>query len=62
MGLDISVGSLAWCLANGEFEGAQWTQRDLSEVTRLLAADGLPAHIEPQTLPKMSDRCRLRGM
>jgi hypothetical protein len=62
MGLAIEVGPLAWCLANGEVEGADWILRDLREINRLLAAEGLPPHVEPQTLPRLRDRCRLRGM
>ncbi|QJW95996.1 hypothetical protein [Frigoriglobus tundricola] len=62
MGLDLSVGTLAWCLANGEAEGADWTRRDMREINRLLAANGLSAHVEPETLPNLRDRCRLHGM
>jgi hypothetical protein len=62
MSLAIEVGPLAWCFANGEQEGAEWTQRDIREINRILAANGLPAHIEPLALPRLDDRCRLRGM
>ncbi len=62
MSLDLSVGTLAWCLANGEKEGADWTRRDMREINRLLTVSGMPGHVEPQTLPKLRDRCRLHGM
>lgn len=62
MSLDFEIGPLAWCLANGEEEGADWTRRDTGEINRVLAANGLPTHVEPEVLPKLRDRRRLHGM
>jgi hypothetical protein len=62
MGLSVSVGLLAWSLAEGEHEQAERVRRDVREINRLLAANGLPAHVEPETLPPFKDRCRGVGM
>ncbi len=42
MSLDISIGRLAWCVENGELEGAEWAARDLREINRVLGTR--PAH------------------
>src|SRR5215470_3069243 len=62
MSLAIEVGPLAWCLANDELEGAEWTRQNVREINRVLADNKLPAHVEPETLPALDNRCRLRGM
>jgi hypothetical protein len=50
MGLSISVGALAFCLEH-DAEGADWLRKDFKEVNRVLAAHGLPPHVEPESLP-----------
>ena len=63
MGLSFSVGHLAWCAAEGHpDEELEFARGDIREIKRVLAADGLPPHVEPETLPPFNDRCRLRGM
>lgn len=61
MSLAVEVGSLAWCIAAGEEDGAEWIRGDLREVNRLLKKHKLPAHDEPELLPKMRNRARLRS-
>jgi hypothetical protein len=62
MGLALSVGAFAGYLESGENEGAEWFLRHLREINRLLAAEGLPAHVEPHRLPKLRNCCSLAGM
>lgn len=62
MGLAVSVGNLAWFLKRGYGEDAEHFRHDLREVNRVLAANGLPAHIEPEVLPRLKDRSRLCGL
>lgn len=63
MGLSVSVGRLAWCIAEGcEEDEIEDARNDIREINRILAANGLPAHIEPQTLPPFRDRCRGVGL
>jgi hypothetical protein len=58
MGLAISVGSLASALeANSEV--ADWLCQAFREVNRVLAAHGLPPHIEPETFPAFAGRRKL---
>lgn len=47
MGLAISTGYLADMLVN-DAEGAEWFKKNLALVNELLAANGLPAHDEPE--------------
>jgi hypothetical protein len=50
MSLAVSVGHLAFLLAD-DAEAAERFRGQLAEVNRLLAANGLPSHQEPETLP-----------
>jgi hypothetical protein len=56
MGLGITVGQLAWCIANDYHEEAELAREDIAEINRVLAAHGLPPHVEPETLPAFQDR------
>lgn len=49
MGLAVSVGVLA--CDDPDPEGIQWLRRDSERVNRVLAANGLPSHVEPECLP-----------
>lgn len=63
MGLSISVGRLAWCIAEGcSEEEIEDARDDIREINRILAANKLPAHVEPETLPPFKDRCRGVGL
>ena len=59
MGLGIEVGYLADMLANDP-EGAEWFEHEMASVNRVLAAEGLPAHVEPRIAPP-AGRCRTTG-
>src|SRR5262245_25325823 len=56
MGLGITVGQLAWSLAHSHHEEAELARQDIAEINRVLAAHGLPPHVEPETLPAFQDR------
>lgn len=56
MGLAIVTGHLADLVRIGETEGVAYFEATLATVNRLLAAEGLPAHVEPRTEPPAS-RC-----
>jgi hypothetical protein len=60
MGLAISVGLLADLIVNDE-EGAAHVGESLARVNGVLAENGLPAHVEPETLGKLGSRARCRG-
>jgi hypothetical protein len=62
MGLSISVGNLAWCIAEGLEEETEIARADIHEINRVLADNKLPAHVEPETLPPFHDRCRGVGL
>jgi hypothetical protein len=63
MGLSISVGRLARFIAEGDDEEAVEYARDgIREINRVLAANGLPPHVEPEELPPFHDRCRASGL
>jgi hypothetical protein len=62
MGLSVSVGSLAWSLAQGLEKETVFARRDIREINRVLGAHGLPAHVEPQTLPPLNNRSRGVGL
>lgn len=63
MGLSVSVGQLAWCLAEGcDEEEIEYARRNIREVNRVLAENGLPPHVEPEALPPFRDRCRGVGL
>jgi hypothetical protein len=58
MSLAIEVGQLAYSLKL-ESEGADWLRKHFEEVNRLLTANGLPPHREPETLPPIRNRAGL---
>ena len=58
MGLAISVGTLADFLQNDP-EGAEWFEGDFEIVNAVLAAAGLPPHVEPRELPPLDSRASL---
>ena len=60
MGLSIQVGLLADLLEN-DAEGAEWLREGLAEVNRLLVANGLPPHHEPEALAPLSSRSPTDG-
>jgi hypothetical protein len=63
VGLSISVGRLAWCIAEGcEEEEIEHARDDIREINRILAENDLPAHVEPEKLPPFRDRCRGVGL
>src|SRR5262245_27932237 len=62
MGLGITIGRLAYFLEDDYAEGVAEIESDLSEINRLLAANGLPAHVEPRTVPKLRSRSDLDHM
>jgi hypothetical protein len=57
MGLDVCVGVLA-SGPDGDPDGFEWLLRDFAHVNRVLAANGLPPHEEPQRLPDLPYRYR----
>jgi hypothetical protein len=56
MGLNVSVGQFAGLLKLDQ-EGAAWAAEDFEVVNELLAANGLPPHVEPTSLPRLHNRC-----
>jgi hypothetical protein len=58
MGLAIEVGGLAG-LAELDSEGAEYLRASFERVNTLLAKNGLPAHVEPEKLPNLDNRCSL---
>jgi hypothetical protein len=55
MGLLIGVANLANAVEKGDAEGVAWCRREFAEVSRVLAANGLPAYEEPERLPPTPD-------
>jgi hypothetical protein len=55
MGLAISVGILADVLENDP-EDADWVREELEQVNLVLSERGLPAHVEPESLPSLNTR------
>ena len=55
MGLAITVGQLVE-LKELDEEGADWFRQQLREINRVLRANGLPEHTEPEELPRLEDR------
>lgn len=51
MGLSISVGVLAGALESNDADLVKSFRRDLKCINRVLTANGLPKHVEPETLP-----------
>lgn len=60
MGLAICVGMLA-DLLEGDTEGAQYLEGDFAVANRVLAAAGLPAHVEPREPMQFDSRASLGG-
>jgi hypothetical protein len=58
MGLGVAIGMLADLNAN-DTEGAAWLRDSLGKVNAVLAANGLPAHAEPEVLPLLRGRASL---
>ncbi len=57
MGVSLSVGYLAWLnKEDADPEATTWLRESLVHVNRVLRANGLPEHVEPEELPKLSDR------
>jgi hypothetical protein len=62
MSLGITVGRLASWLQDEDEEVAKLVRRDMREVNRVLVANRLPAHVEPESLPELHSRSRLDHM
>lgn len=62
MALDISIGGLAASLEHGRDEDVKYYRKQFREVNRVLAAHGLPPHVEPETLPTLKSRSDLNRM
>jgi len=60
MGLSVQVGILAFLQANVP-DGAAWFRQSFNAVNDLLRQHHLPEHSEPETLPKLENRCSLHG-
>jgi hypothetical protein len=59
MGLAISLGVLA--ADDPDPESIEWRRENFRHVNRILAAHGLPPHVEPECLPVMPYRGQLRS-
>jgi hypothetical protein len=60
MGLAVEVGVLAYLNDNDE-EGATWLHERFVKVNEVLVENGLPSHVEPETLPPMNNRASLKS-
>lgn len=60
MGLAVLVGKLA-DLKLHDKEGIRWFRAAMRKVNKVLEAEGLPPHNEPETLPPLENRSALRG-
>jgi hypothetical protein len=57
MGLSLSVGYLAWLnREDTDPEAVVWLRKSLVHVNRVLRANNLPEHVEPEELPALGDR------
>jgi hypothetical protein len=54
--LGITVGRLAEWLADGDEEIVESVREDIREINRVLVANDLPAHDEPESLPELNRR------
>jgi hypothetical protein len=60
MSLGVTVGRVAaW---QDDAEVLELVRAEMREIDRVLLANGLPAHAEPETLPKLQRRCGLDHM
>jgi hypothetical protein len=62
MGLAISVGQLAFLRQDEYPEDVEMFRAELRAVNRVLAANGLPPHVEPESLPTIVDRVPVGSM
>jgi hypothetical protein len=62
MSLGITGGPLARWVRSGEDQEAESVRRDMEEISWLLVVNRLPAHAEPETLPRLRGRSRLDHM
>ena len=60
MGLSVEVGVLAQLLADDP-EGAEWLSDGLKAASVLVVEQGADPHVEPQTLPVLESRARVRS-
>jgi hypothetical protein len=60
VGLAVEVGALGYLVKHDE-EGAGWLRDDLMKVNAVLANNGLPPHVEPETLLVARSRADLMG-
>src|SRR5262245_64018160 len=58
MSLRISVGDLAFALEHDP-GAAEFVRCELAEVNRVLRAGNVPPHVEPETLPPVTDRMHI---
>src|SRR5262249_18708623 len=58
MSLAISVGVLA-CAPDADPEAVKYDRKNFRHVNRVLAANGLPPHVEPESLPPFRYRGQL---
>jgi hypothetical protein len=61
VGLSVNVGFLAYLLKEDEEGAADGLREEFSHVSRVLQANGLPPHVEPEELPDTNDRSGLDG-
>src|SRR5262245_41036074 len=60
MGLSMSVGALAFA-KDEEADSYQWLLEEFEEVNRVLRANGLPEHVEPEKVPRFRSRSTYVG-
>jgi len=60
MGLSVQVGALADLVENDP-EGAEWLREGFAAANKILSEHRLPSHSEPESLPRLKDRCSLNG-
>jgi hypothetical protein len=60
MGLSVQVGLLAELVENDP-EGAEWLREGFIAANKILSDHRLPFHSEPESLPRLEDRCSLNG-
>lgn len=55
MGLAVEVGTLAFCLKE-DAEGAEWIQKNIDNINKILVENGISPHSEPTQLPELHSR------